>query len=52
MPLSLNRAQKVEVEALVAQGWPRAAAELMVMESQEDVIEDNPEPRIGRDKPA
>jgi hypothetical protein len=49
MDFPFTRAQKAEIEALVAQGWPRAAAELVVLESQEDVVEDTPESR--RSKP-
>jgi hypothetical protein len=44
MKLPLTSAQKAEVEALVAQGWPRAAAELMVVESAPDVITGPPPP--------
>lgn len=44
MKIPLTPEQQTAVDDLVAQGWPREAAELMVIESEEDVIEGVEEP--------
>lgn len=51
MKLPLTPAQEATLAKLVAQGWPRAAAEFMVVESEVDVIEETgPSPAAANPK--
>ena len=38
--IPLTPAQQTEVDKLVAQGWDRDAADLMVAESEPDIVDD------------